>query len=68
MPLTVRIGEHKTFPRYFKINFRRGPLFEIYINDAVLGSLRLYPCSCTDHKSQDVCSTHAPWYDRLLRR
>lgn len=68
MPLILPRGEYKTFPRFLQINFWTGHFIEIYIENAVLGRLRLYPCSCTDINSGDVCSKHTPWYDRLLHR
>jgi hypothetical protein len=65
MPLVLARGEYKTFPRLLQINFRSGHLIEIYIEDAVLGRLHLYPCLCTDLGYGDVCSKHSPLYDRL---
>jgi hypothetical protein len=70
MPYIFARGTHKSdFPKYTKINFWTGHLIEVYVYDVVRGTLRIFPCYCTQALTHDhVCTQHAPWYDRLLGR
>jgi hypothetical protein len=70
MPLIFVLGTHKSdFPQYLKINFWRGHFVEIYLEDAIRGRVRDFPCRCShDLAPGGVCIQHCPWYDRLLGR